>query len=174
MAFCVHQTLVSPEAPTSSRPDDSARLAPEQAEHLGRRTLAYVLAAIAFVSVVSMIFAGLSLGSLVQTLARLGPQPTCAQCQRPERMAVITRGADTVATIVELATLAPERAGDDSLRLYRARLHRGRSFGTDAVVVADSGAVLPLVLRPDSERRSRVVGRLFVEGVDHPVPVFNP
>jgi hypothetical protein len=87
---------------------------------------------------------------------------------------VIVRGPDTVATIVELATLPPERSGEDSLRLYRARLRRGHSLGTD-VVVATGESRVQLELRPrDSIASSGIVGRLFVEGAVAPVAVLAP
>jgi hypothetical protein len=157
------------------RSHDPARLPVETAERIGRLTLVRVLAVIVVLSMIGAVLAGLSFGSLVRGFDRLGPKPTCTQCQLPERGGVVTRGTDTVATIVELAILAPDRRGDDSLRLYRARLHRGQSLGTDIVVVAHARQALPLKLIPhDSVRQRRIVGRLFIEGADQPVAVLTP
>ena len=174
-AFCVHQALLCCKVVMSPRPDDPARLPAEKAERLGRLTLARVLAVVALLSALGLVLAGLSLGSLINMFGRLGPRPTCTQCELPDRDAVITRGTDTVATIVELARLAPEAPGTDSVRLYRARLRRGQSLGTDVVVLARRDALLPLKLLPgDSRPNVRIVGRLFIEGADQPVAVLHP
>ena len=150
------------------------RIPPEDSERVGRLTILRILSGMA---VLSVIWAAFALGGFMQcasALDRLGPQPTCAQCQLAEPSTVIVRGTDTVATIVEFATLPPEHAGEDSLRLYRARLRRGQSLGADAVV-ATSGGRGHLELRPpDSVSSAEIVGRLFIEGADHAVPVRSP
>ena len=156
------------------RSSDPARFPSEDAERVGRRTILRILSGLA---VLSVIWAAFAVGGFVQCARiwdRLGPQPTCAQCQLAEPGTVIVRGADTVATIVESAMLPPERAGEDSLRLYRARLRRGQSLGADAVV-ATSGGRGHLELRPrDSLSGMEIIGRLFIDGADHPVPVHRP
>ena len=156
------------------RSSDPARIPPEDSERLGRLTILRLFSGIA---VVSVIWAAFALGGFMQcasALDRLGPQPTCAQCQLAEPSTVIVRGTDTVATIIEVATLPPERAGEDSLRLYRARLRQGQSLGADALITT-SGSRGHLELRPrDSVSNAPIVGRLFIEGADHPVPVHSP
>jgi hypothetical protein len=156
------------------RSPDPARLPPEDSERLGRLTILRILSGIA---VLSAIWAAFALGGFMQcarALDRLGPQPTCAQCQLAEPSTVIVRGTDTVATIVEVATLPPEQAGDDSLRLYRARLRRGRSLGADALITTNGSRGHLELHPPDSVSGAPIVGRLFIEGVDHPVPVHSP
>ena len=155
------------------RLSDPARLSPEASERFGRLTLLRTLCGIA---VLSAVWAAFAIGGFMQcarTLDRLGPQPTCAQCQLSEPGTVLVRGTDTVATIVEVATLPPERAGEDSLRLYRARLRRGQSLGTDAIVATTGSGHLEL-RSPESVSSGAIVGRLFIEGADHHVPVRRP
>ena len=166
---------MSPEVPTSSRPDDPARRPPETAERLGRLTFGRGLLGIVALSTLGTgIVAIVGFSQCVRTIDSIGAGPTCAQCQVADPHAVIVRGDDTVATIVELATLPPEGAADDSLRMYLARLRRGHSIGPDVVAVA-SNERPSLELRPrDSVSDSPTVGRLFIEGVDHSIEVLRP
>ena len=155
------------------RLSDPARLSPEASERFGRLTLFRTLCGIA---VLSAVWAAFAIGGFMQcarTLDRFGPKPTCAQCQLAEPGTVIVRGIDTVATIVEVAMLPPEHAGEDSLRLYRARLRRGQSLGADAIV-ATTGDRGHLELRSPESSSGAIVGHLFIEGTDHPVPVRRP
>jgi len=157
------------------RPDDPARLPPEKAERLGRLTIARILLGGAALSALAVgIITIISFGQCVRTIDSLGARPTCAQCRIADPNAVVVRDGDTVATIVELATLPPEGAVDDSLRMYRARLRRGQSIGDDVVAVSGRGRS-HLELRPrTSVRGGQTVGRLFIEGLDRSNTVLNP
>ena len=153
---------------------DPARLPPNASERVGRLTILRILSGMAVLSAIWAAFALAGFTQCARIFDRLGPQPTCAQCQLAEPSTVIVRGTDTIATIIEVATLPPEHAGEDSIHLYRARLRRGQSLGADAVF-ATSGGRGHLELRPpDSVSRAEIVGRLFIEGADHPVPVRSP
>jgi hypothetical protein len=171
-AFCVHQAHSFPEVVASLR-SDPARLPPAEAERLGRLTIGRILFAIAALSAIGMAIAMLSFAQCAHALDRLGPKPTCAQCQLAEPRTAIVRGTDTIGTIVEFATLPPERDGQDSLRMYRARLRRGESIGGEGVV-ATTGGRGHLELRSLDSTSGTIVGRLFIEGVDHSIPVHIP
>jgi hypothetical protein len=171
-AFCVHRAHSLPEVVASLR-SDPARLPPTEAERLGRLTIARVLFGIAALSALGLAIAMVSFARCAHALDRLGPKPTCAQCKLAAPGTAIVRGTDTVGTIVEFATLPPEREGQDSLGMYRARLRGGQSLGDDAVVVTTGGRGHLELRSPDSVSGA-VVGRLFIEGADHPIPVHSP
>ena len=121
-----------------------------------------------------MAIAMMSFAQCASALDRLGPKPTCAQCQLADPRTAIVRGTDTIGTIVEFATLPPKRPNEDSLHMYRARLRRGESIGGEAVVATTGGRGHLELRPPDSVSGTQVVGRLFLEGADHPIPVRSP
>ena len=155
------------------RSTDPTRLPPDEAERWGHRTIASIMGGLAVLSFVGVGVAVLSFMQCTRTFDRIAAGPTCAQCQRADPRAVLVRGTDTIGSIVELATLPPERFGEDSLFFYRARLRRGQAVDPNTVV-AVGGPRGPLELRPRDSAGGVIVGRLFIEGVDHPVAVRVP